>query len=97
MDILNLFIFLETKKTKVDKPDTAKGLQNKLEEFYLVKSLPNKLFLLIFFSSFRIDPSKDLDDNLNTFNKLVLDIIKTKDKVSKKYRAVVILNIILKI
>lgn len=49
MDILNLFIFLEKKKTKVDKPDTAKGLQNKLEEFYLVKSLPNKLFLLIFF------------------------------------------------
>lgn len=45
--------------------------------------------------SFKIDSSNDLDDNLDTFNNLVQDIINTVDKVSNEYKAVVLLNAIL--
>lgn len=80
---------------KVEKLDTAKALWDKLEELYLVKSLPNKLFLMERLFSFKIDSSNDLDDNLDTFNNLVQDIINTVDKVSNEYKAVVLLSAIL--
>lgn len=80
---------------KVEKLDTAKALWDKLEELYLVKSLPNKLFLMERLFSFKIDSSNDLDDNLDTFKNLVQDIINTVDKVSNEYKAVVLLNAIL--
>ncbi|KAL2512555.1 CCHC-type domain-containing protein [Abeliophyllum distichum] len=79
---------------KVGKLDSTKLLWEKLEELYLVKSLPNKLFLLEKFFSFKIDSSKDLDDNLDIFNKLVQDIINTCEKVSEEYKAVILLNAI---
>lgn len=80
---------------KVEKLDTAKALWDKLEELYLVKSLPNKLFLMERLFSFKIDSSNDLDDNLDTFKNLVQDIINTVDKVSNEYKAVVLLSAIL--
>lgn len=46
------------------------------------------------FFSFRIDPSKELEDSLDTFNKLVHDITNAGDKVSEEYKAVVLLNAI---
>lgn len=79
---------------KVGKLDSAKALWDKLEEQYMSKSLPNKLFLLERFFSFKIDMSKDLDDNLDTFNKLVQDIANTGEKVSDEYKAVILLNAI---
>ena len=45
---------------KVGKHDTAKALWDELKKLYLPKSLPNKLFLLEKFFSFRIDPTRDL-------------------------------------
>lgn len=64
----------------------------KLEELYLVKSLPNKIFLLERFFSFKKDLSKDLDCNLDTFNKLVQDITNARDKVSEENKVVIPLN-----
>lgn len=79
---------------KVGKLEIAKALWEKLEELYLVKSLPNKLFLLERFFSFKIDPTKDLDDNIDTFNKLVQDITNAGDKISEEYKTVILLNAI---
>lgn len=82
---------------KVGKHDNAKALWDELEKLYLIKSSPNKLFLLENFFSFRIDPARDLEDNLDTFNKLVQDITNTGDKVSEEYKAKVLLCVILEI
>lgn len=79
---------------KVGKHDTAKALWDELEKLYIPKSLPNKLFLLEKFFSFRIDPTRDLEDSLDIFNKLVQDIINTGEKVSDEYKTVVLLNAI---
>lgn len=67
---------------------------DKLEELYLVKSLPNKLLILERFFSFKVDLYRDLDDNLDTCNNLVQDITNAADKVSKEYKVAILLNFI---
>lgn len=47
----------------------------------MVKSLADKFFFLERSFSFSINSSKDLDDNLHTFNKLTQDITNTVEKV----------------
>lgn len=76
----------------VGKLDNTKALWEKLEELYLVKSLLNKLFILERFFSFKIDQSRDLDDNLDIFNELVKDITNTGEKISEEYKDVILLN-----
>ena len=63
--------FSDSMLRKVGKLDTTKAPWEKLKKLYVKKSTPNKLYLLESFFSFKIDPSKDLDDNLDVFNKLV--------------------------
>lgn len=46
-------------------------------------------FLLESFFSFKIDSSKDMDDDLDVFNKLVQDITNCGEKVSKEYKAII--------
>lgn len=43
---------------------------------------------------FKIDSSKDQDDNLDTFVKLVQGIIDAGDKIYEEYKAVILLNTI---
>lgn len=39
-----------------------------------------------------MDPSKDLDDNLDVFNKLVQDIVNCDEAVSETYKAIILFN-----
>jgi len=80
--------------TKVEKLYTTKALREKLEKLYVKKSTPNKLYLLEKNFSFNIDPSKDLDDNLDIINKLVQDITICGETISEEYKAVILLNVI---
>ena len=57
---------------KVDEVKSTAELWKKLEQLYLVKSLPNKIFLLEQFFGFKMDTTKDLDANIDDFNKLCL-------------------------
>lgn len=77
---------------KVGKLDSTKQHWEKSEDLYLLKSTPNKLYLLERFFSFKMDPSKDLDDNLDVFNKLVKDIFNCDEEVSEMYKAIILLN-----
>jgi len=77
---------------KVRKQESAKALWDELEKLYLGKSLPNKLFVLERFFSSKLDTSKDIEGNLDTFNKLVRDITNAGDKISNEYNTVVLLN-----
>ncbi|KAL5567130.1 hypothetical protein UlMin_030294 [Ulmus minor] len=77
---------------QVDRLETAAEIWKKLDELYLVKSLPNKIYLLERFFGFKMDTSKTIDQNLYNFNKtaikydrdslttsIVINAIKSKD------------------
>ncbi|KAK6160000.1 hypothetical protein DH2020_003381 [Rehmannia glutinosa] len=59
---------------KVGKLTSAKALWEKLQELYTETSLPSKLFLLEKFFRFKLDLTKDMDENLDVFTKLIQDI-----------------------
>ncbi|KAL2240931.1 UNVERIFIED_CONTAM: Retrovirus-related Pol polyprotein from transposon TNT 1-94 [Sesamum indicum] len=89
--ILNLS---DTVLRKVGKQESSKALWYKLEEIYTETSLPNKLFLLENFFRYKLDLSKNIDENLDNFTKLIQDIKLTGDKNIDEYSPIVLLNAI---
>ncbi|KAL0322887.1 UNVERIFIED_CONTAM: hypothetical protein Sangu_1908000 [Sesamum angustifolium] len=79
---------------KVGKQESAKELWNKLEELYTETSLPSKLFLLENFFRYKLDLSKNIDENIDDFTKLIQDIKLTGDKNIDDYSPIVLLNAI---
>ena len=79
---------------KIGNLECAKTLWDKLSELYTETSLPNKMFLLEKFFKFRLDMSKDIDDNLDIFTKLISDIKLCGDKNIDEYAPIVLLNAI---
>ena len=59
---------------KVDDMHTTSAMWKKLEELYPVRSLLDRILLLEQFFGFKMDTSKDLDANLDEFNKLTLNL-----------------------
>lgn len=57
---------------KVIKEPTAHDMWAALENTYQVKTLPHRFYLKQRFYSFKMDEDKNLDKNLDTFNKLYL-------------------------
>ncbi|KAK4391500.1 Retrovirus-related Pol polyprotein from transposon TNT 1-94 [Sesamum angolense] len=80
---------------KVGKQNSAKDLWNKLEELYTETSLPSKLFLPEKFFRYKLDLSKNIDENIDDFTKLIQDIKLTGDKNIDDYSPIVLLNAIL--
>ncbi|CAH9104133.1 unnamed protein product [Cuscuta europaea] len=79
---------------KVGIIDSAKELWDKLDKLYTDTSLPGKLFLLEKFFRFRFDLTKDIDENLDVFNKLIRNIKQVGDKHIDDYTPIVLLNVI---
>ncbi|KAL2243405.1 UNVERIFIED_CONTAM: Retrovirus-related Pol polyprotein from transposon TNT 1-94 [Sesamum indicum] len=67
---------------------------DKLEELYTETSLPSKLFLLENFFKYKLDLSKNIDENLDDFTKLIQDIKLNGDKNIDEYSPIVLLNAI---
>lgn len=63
-----------------------------MKDLYLLKSTTNKIYLLERFFNFKMDPSKDLDENLDVFNKFVQDIVNCDKKVYETYKVIILLN-----
>ena len=75
-----------------DSEDLAVMWKN-LDKLYLPKTLPNKIYLLKQFFSFKMDSSKELQDNLsNIFNKLILDLASCNIKFLDEQLVVILLN-----
>ncbi|KAL0411600.1 UNVERIFIED_CONTAM: hypothetical protein Slati_3749700 [Sesamum latifolium] len=89
--ILNLS---DTVIRKVGTQNSARELWEKLEELYTETSLPTKLFLLEYFFKYKLDLSKNIDDNIDEFTKLIQDIKLTSDKSIDEYSPIVLLNAI---
>lgn len=75
--------------------DSAKDLWDQLEELYTETSLSSKMFLLEIFFRFKLDLPIDINENLDTFSKLLKDIKFTRDKYIEDYSPFVLLNVIL--
>ncbi|KAL2245959.1 UNVERIFIED_CONTAM: Retrovirus-related Pol polyprotein from transposon TNT 1-94 [Sesamum indicum] len=89
--ILNLS---DTVLLKVGKQNSSKELWDKLEELYTETSLPSKLFLLEKVFRYKLNLSKNIDENLDDFTKLIQDIKLTGDKNIDEYSPIVLLNAI---
>ena len=66
-------------------------LWKKLDDFYPVKTPPNKLYLLKRLFSFKINMSKELHQNLDEFNKIVLDLVSCNIKFEDDQLDVILL------
>ncbi|KAL0333135.1 UNVERIFIED_CONTAM: hypothetical protein Scaly_2215000 [Sesamum calycinum] len=79
---------------KVVKQISDKNIWDKLEELYTETSLPSKLFFLEKFFRYKLDMSKNIDDNIDELTKLIQDIKLTDDKNIDDYSPIVFLNAI---
>lgn len=68
-----------------------------LEDLYRIKSLPNWIYLKEKFFGYKMDESKLIEDNLNEFNKLFLDLETLDIKINEDEKVVVFLNSLPKI
>uniref|UniRef100_A0A1J3CMC1 Retrovirus-related Pol polyprotein from transposon TNT 1-94 n=1 Tax=Noccaea caerulescens TaxID=107243 RepID=A0A1J3CMC1_NOCCA len=75
----------------MDEP-TAMDMWRALEEEYQAKSLPNRIYLKQQFASFRMDESKDLEQNLDIFLKLIADLASLKITISDEDQAIQLLT-----
>ncbi|XP_022855577.1 uncharacterized protein LOC111376806 [Olea europaea var. sylvestris] len=89
----SIFLYLSNNVIRtIGETKTTSELWNKLKAQYEPKTVPNKCFLLKQFFSFKIDPSIDLEENLNRFTKLTQDLANCDEKLSQDQLAVVLLN-----
>ncbi|KAA0046503.1 Retrovirus-related Pol polyprotein from transposon TNT 1-94 [Cucumis melo var. makuwa] len=76
----------------VDEATTTAELWKKLESLYLTKSLPNKIYIKEKFFGYKIDQSKSLEENLNEFQKIVVDLNNIGEKMSDENQTIILLN-----
>ena len=71
---------------------TAMGVWKALEEDYQTKTLPNMIYLKQRFVSYKMIESKSIEENLDTFLKLVDDLASLNIEVSDEDQAIQILT-----
>ncbi|KAL6345703.1 hypothetical protein AAG906_017443 [Vitis piasezkii] len=76
-----------------DLPESVtEKVWKKLEELYRTRALPNHIYLKEHLYGFKIEESKPIDDALDEFNKLVLDLESLDFKVEDEDKAIILLN-----
>uniref|UniRef100_A0A803NT26 CCHC-type domain-containing protein n=1 Tax=Cannabis sativa TaxID=3483 RepID=A0A803NT26_CANSA len=77
---------------EVSKETTTAGLWKKLESLYMTKSLANRLFLKQKLYSFKMQPGKSVEDHMDYFNKIILDLENCDIKIESEDQAIIVLN-----
>ncbi|KAL8497127.1 hypothetical protein ACS0TY_020707 [Phlomoides rotata] len=77
---------------EVTKEKTAIDVWRKLESLYQTKSVSNKLYVKQKLLDFRMSDSKDLNDQLDTFNKYIDDLEDLDVKLEDDDKALMLLN-----
>ena len=77
---------------EVSNETTASGLWLKLEQLYMTKSLQDRIYLKGKLFGFKMSESKSIAENLDDFNKLILDLADIEIKIDDEDKAVIILN-----
>ena len=77
---------------KVSHEKTIVGVWKTLEELYRTRALPNRICLKEHLYGFKIEESKPINDALDEFNKLVLDLESLDIKVENEDKTIILLN-----
>lgn len=77
---------------RVSKIEKADALWAKLDELYMPKTLTNKLYLKEQFLVFRMDSSKNLEENLDEYSRICTELENASETVSDDDQAVILLN-----
>lgn len=77
---------------KVMRETTAMGIWKALEGDYQTKMLPNRIYLKQRFASYKMIESKSIEENFDTFLKLVDDLASLNIEVSDEDQAIQILT-----
>lgn len=77
---------------KVMREQTAMGVWKALEEDYQTKTLPNRIYLKQSFASFKMQENKSIEENMDSFLKLIDDLASLNITVSDEDQAIQILT-----
>ena len=77
---------------KVSRESSTSAIWKKLEEIYVVKSLPKKIYLKQKFVGFKMHEGKSIDENIDEFTKPILDLESLGVKIEDKDQAMILLN-----
>ena len=77
---------------KVSKEKIADGVWTKLEGLYMTKSLVNHLYLKQALYYFKMQEEKSIDEQLDTFNKLILDLENVDLSIDDEDQALLLLS-----
>ena len=76
---------------EVSKEKTAAALWLKLENLYMTKSLANRLYLKQRLYTLKMAPGKSLEDHMDDFNKIILDLENIEIKIEDEDQALLLL------
>ena len=78
---------------QIDGLDTTFEAWNKLEELFMAKLLTNQILLKEKFFGFHMDPSRNLEQNLDDFKKIAISLASIDDeKIGDESQAIILLN-----
>lgn len=77
---------------EVSKEITAAGIWSKLEGLYMTKSLANRLYLKKRLYMFKMTSGKSLEDHIDEFNKIVLDLENIEVEIDEEDRVIIFLS-----
>ena len=77
---------------KVVKEKSAAEMWMKLEQLYMTKALPNRIYLKQRFYGFKMDETKTIDENIDDFTKLVADLENLEFEVDEEDQTIFFLN-----
>ena len=77
---------------KVMREQTAMGVWKALEADYQTKTLPNRIYLKQSFASFKMQETKSIEENMDSFLKLIDDLASLSITVSDEDQAIQILT-----
>ena len=74
--------------------ESASEMWTKLDTLFTETSMSSRMYLLEKLFKFKFDLSKDIDDNIDRFQKLVQDIKRSGDKTIDEYTSIALMNAI---
>ncbi|KAK9054827.1 hypothetical protein SSX86_025906 [Deinandra increscens subsp. villosa] len=77
---------------EVSKEKTAAAIWMKLESLYMTKSLANRLYLKKRLYTFQLTPGTSMEDHIDEFNKIVLDLDNIEVEIDDEDKAILFLS-----